>query len=204
VVDGERVIGTHATGTVPAMPFGPPIDDDGLVGVDRIRADRFTEYQREGLGYLHLQTTRPQTVSYALTDSPVALLAWITEKFREWTDPAAELPEDAVDIDHLLTLVTVSWFTRAGASMAHATYEGMQAFRQMAAHGGSGDADPDGRPGPPAGVAVFAADNTIRSVMDPQGRISHWSEFDRGGHFAAMETPGLLVGDVRKFFRRLR
>jgi hypothetical protein len=58
--------------------------------------------------------------------------------------------------------------------------------------------------GPPTGVAVFAADTTIRSLMDPAGQISHWSEYDRGGHFPAMEVPDLLVGDVRAFFRSLR
>jgi hypothetical protein len=60
------------------------------------------------------------------------------------------------------------------------------------------------QPGPPTGGAVFAADTTIRSLMDPTGQIHHWSEYDRGGHFPAMEVPGLLVGDVRAFFRSLR
>jgi hypothetical protein len=60
------------------------------------------------------------------------------------------------------------------------------------------------RSGPPTGVAVFAADTTIRDVMDPAGQIEHWSEFDRGGHFPAMEVPNLLAGDIRAFFRRYR
>ena len=69
---------------------------------------------------------------------------------------------------------------------------------------GRGGAFGGGQPGPPTGVAVFAADTTIRSLMDPAGQISHWSEFDRGGHFPAMEVPDLLVGDLRAFFRGLR
>ena len=85
----------------------------------------------------------------------------------------------------------------------------MQAWREIAAqqakepgadeaaHAGAGPS------GPPTGVAVFAADTTIRSRLDP-GRAMHWSEFDRGGHFPAMEAPDLLVGDVRAFFRSLR
>ncbi len=157
------------------------------------------------MGYLHLQATRPQTLGYALTDSPAGQLAWIAEKFREWTDPAADLPEDAVDRDQLLTNVSIFWFTRAGASSAHATYDGMQAWREMAAQ----DPDPagafgGGQAGPPTGVAVFAADTAIRSLMDPAGQISHWSQYDRGGHFPAMEVPDLLVGDLRAFFRDLR
>jgi len=203
MVDGERMAGGHVTGTAAAMPFGPPIDVEGLPEIDRPRAERFNEFQREGLGYLHLQATRPQTLSYALSDSPVGQLAWIVEKFREWTDPAADLPEDAVDRDLLLTNVSIAWFTGAGASSAHATYEGMQVYRAMAAaaESGAGHEIPSG---PPIGYAVFAADNTIRSLIDPAAQIAHWSEFDRGGHFPAMEVPHLLVDDLRTCFGRLR
>ena len=149
-----------------------------------------------------MQATRPQTLGYSLSDSPVGQLAWIVEKFHEWTDPANELPEEAVDRDQLLTNVSISWFTGAGASSAHATYEGMQAWRQMAAGGGEHG---DGGPAmPPMGVAVFAADTTIRSVMDPEGAIEHWAEYDRGGHFPAMEVPELLSEDLRAFFRERR
>jgi epoxide hydrolase len=206
MVDGERIIGVHLTGTVAAIPFGPPVELDGLSAADKARAERFNEYQADGIGYLHMQSTRPQTLAYALNDSPVGQLAWIVEKFHEWTDPASNLPEDAVDRDQLLTGVSVYWFTGAGASSAHATYDGMQAWREMAARQpeGAGDAHQAGPSGPPMGVAVFAADTSIRSVMDPAGRFEHWSEFDRGGHFPAMEVPDLLAGDIRAFFRAHR
>jgi hypothetical protein len=191
-------------GTGAAMPFGPPLATEGLDDADRARIERFNEYQRDGLGYLHLMATRPQTLAYALCDSPVAHLAWIVEKFHEWTDPAAELPQDAVDLDHLLTLVSLSWFTQAGGSSAHAVYEGMQAFRQMTEHGDGDPAGDDDAGGPPFGVAVFAADTTVRSVMDPEGRFTRWTNHDVGGHFPAMEVPDLLVDELRAFFRPLR
>jgi epoxide hydrolase len=210
LADPGRVAGVHLTGTTAGLPFGPPIELEGLAGADRARAERFNAYQADQLGYLHLQATRPQTLAYGLHDSPVAQLAWITEKFHDWTDPAAALPTDAVDRDQLLTAVSVSWFTGAGASSAHATYEGMRAWREIAdrqaAEPGADDEEErleDERPGPPTGVAVFAADTTIRSLLDPD-RIMHWSEFDRGGHFPAMETPDLLVDDLRSFFHPLR
>jgi pimeloyl-ACP methyl ester carboxylesterase len=209
MVDPGRVAGVHLTGTSAGMPFGPPIDLDGLPPQDRARAERFNAAQFDDLGYLHLQATRPQTLAYALHDSPAGQLAWIAEKFQAWTDPAAELPTDAVDRDQLLTNVSIYWFTGAGASSAHATYEGMQAWRQIAAQqaqasGGHDAASSEAGPsGPPTGVAVFAADTTIRSLLDP-GQAMHWSEFDRGGHFPAMEVPDLLVGDLRGFFRSLR
>ena len=200
MVAPDRVIGVHLTGTTATMPFGPPLSLDGLTGLDRDRAERFNRYQAEDLGYLHLQSTRPQTLAYALTDSPVAQLAWIAEKFYQWTDPAAKLPEDAVDRDQLLTNVSLFWFTQSGASSAHATYEGMQAWRQLASQEHEAPAG-DAPPGPPMGVAVFAADTTIRSIMDPAGSFAHWAEYDRGGHFPAMEVPDLLAADLGAFFR---
>jgi pimeloyl-ACP methyl ester carboxylesterase len=208
MIDAERVAGVHLTGTTAAMPFGPPVDLEGLSEADRSRGERFNTYQADGLGYLHLQATRPQTLAYALNDSPAGQLAWIVEKFHEWTDPATDLPDDAVDRDQLLTNVSIFWFTGAGASSAHATYEGMQAWREMAAQqaegaGADDEAHAGVQSGPPTGVAVFAADTTIRSLLDP-GDTMHWSEFDRGGHFPAMEAPDLLIGDVRSFFGRLR
>jgi len=205
MVDAQRVVGTHLTGTAAGMPFGPPVELDGLSEADRARAERFNAFQTEGLGYLHMQATRPQTLAYSLTDSPVGQLAWIVEKFREWTDPAADLPEDAVDRDQLLTGVSIFWFTGAGASSAHATYEGMRAYREMVERQSSGaTASESEHSGPPMGVAVFAADTTIRSLLDPTGAIEHWSEFDRGGHFPAMEVPDLLAADIRTFFRKHR
>ncbi len=197
-----RVAGMHLAGTVAAMPLGPPLELDGLEGADRERAERFNDYRDNGLGYFHMQATRPQTLAYSLNDSPVGQLAWIAEKFHEWTDPANELPEDAVGRDELLTNVSIAWFTGAGASSAHATYEGIQAWRQMMAAGGGHDGG--AMELPPRGVAVFAADTTIRSVMDPAGAIEHWSEYDRGGHFPAMEAPELLTDDLRAFFRERR
>jgi epoxide hydrolase len=205
MIDAQRVVGIHLTGTVAAMPFGPSIKLEGLCEADRARGERFNKVQVDGIGYLHLQATRPQTLAYALTDSPIGQLAWIVEKFKEWTDPSSNLPDDAVDRDQLLTTVSIFWFTGAGASSAHATYEGMQVYRQMAAQQSQrSDAQQAEQSVPPTGVAVFAADTTIRSVFDPGNTIKHWSEYDRGGHFPAMEVPDLLIGDVRAFFRRLR
>jgi epoxide hydrolase len=75
----------------------------------------------------------------------------------------------------------------------------------MAAQQSEGSGTHEGEPsGPPTGVAVFAADTTIRSVFDPGNTIKHWSECGRGGHFPAMEVPDLLIGDIRGFFRTLR
>ena len=105
----------------------------------------------------------------------------------------------------MLTNVSIYWFTGAGASSAHATYDGMQVYRQLAASWADGDGGGHEMPaGPPTGYAVFAGDDTIRSLVDPGGAVTHWSRYDRGGHFPAMEVPDVLAGDVRAFFRPLR
>jgi pimeloyl-ACP methyl ester carboxylesterase len=194
--DPDRVVGVHVTSDPPtAVSFasfsGDPAAAPGLSEAERERVERMKQASAEDMGYLQIQTTRPQTLAYALTDSPVGQLAWIAEKFRAWTDPTAELPEDAVDRDQLLTNVSVYWFTRSGASAAQILYESMHAQEW-------------GEEGPaPTGFAVFGLDSVTRRLMDPEGKIEHWSEFDRGGHFPAMEQPDLLVGDIRAFFREL-
>jgi pimeloyl-ACP methyl ester carboxylesterase len=191
-----RVLGVHLTGTSAGSPFDPPIDPDTVDPADRARAERFNDFLDNGTGYLAIQQTRPQTLGYALNDSPVGQLAWIAEKFHEWTG-------EEVDRDQLLTTVSLYWFTGSGASTAHSIYDGMRAWKAFAAHQ-SGAAAPPTPGGPPVGVAVFAADTTIRSRMDPAGSIGHWREYDRGGHFPAMEVPDLLAADLREFCGTLR
>lgn len=217
-----RVIATHVNGPSP-FPLGAAIPVDGLTGADRERADRFNRFREDGAGYLHIQATRPQTIAYGLNDSPVAQLAWIVEKFKEWTDPEAMLPEDAVDIDRLLTTVSLYWFTEGGWSSAHALYEGMQVYRRFAAmaaadnsasdagasdEGASdeGAHDPgasggwEAPPMPPAAASIFAADFSVRSVVDPASAFESWTEHGIAGHFPAMEAPETLVADLRRFF----
>jgi pimeloyl-ACP methyl ester carboxylesterase len=196
-IDRERVVGVHVTSDPPtAVSFagfsGDPAAAPGLSEADKERVEQMKQTSADGMGYLQIQSTRPQTLAYALTDSPVGQLAWIVEKFKEWTDPAAELPEEALDLDQLLTNISLYWLTRTGASAAHILYESMHAQEW-------------GEDGPaPTGFAVFGADPIARRLMDPEHKIEHWSEFGRGGHFPAMEAPDLLVGDVRTFFRRFR
>jgi len=194
----DHVVGTHTTADARGVALAGqyfPLPDD-LAEADRVGVEEQQRLWADAKGYLDIQSTRPQTLAYALTDSPVGQLAWIVEKFKEWTDATAELPENAVDRDQLLTNISVYWFTRSGASAARFIYEG--------AHTG-----PDWTSAPttapaPQGLAQFGGDDLLRRVMDPDHKIEHWSEFDRGGHFPAMEVPDLLVGDVRAFFRRLR
>lgn len=157
---------------------------------------RGQEWNREEAGYAVLQSTRPQTLAYALTDSPVGQLAWIAEKFRQWTD-SRDRPEDAVDRDLMLTNVMLYWLTGTAGSSARIYYE-----RAHAAYWGT----PPEPSTAPTALAVFPEENfvALRHVAERTDTIVRWTEFDRGGHFAAMEEPDLLVADIRAFFRQLR
>ncbi|MGW6195971.1 epoxide hydrolase family protein [Kribbella sp. NPDC055110] len=189
-VDPAHVVGVHINGGL-AYPALEPGDRERLNEVERERLAAAERLRAVGTGYADLQGTRPQTISFALSDSPVGQLAWILEKFWEWTDPEHDLPEDAVDLDHLLTDVSIYWFTNTSATSANLYYESRQPVDDVT-------------PGVPTGVAVFPTDPAIRRVLERQHHIIHWSEFPHGGHFAALETPALLTNDIQTFFRPLR
>ena len=196
VSDAQHVVGCHLNMYGTRAPTEPDVVAS-LTDDERDRIDRAARFQQDGWGYGQIQGTRPLTLSYGLTDSPVAQLAWIAEKFKEWTD-SNEFPEDAVDRDRLLTNISIYWFTKTGGSSARLYYE---TFHMQ----------PGSRPradtsSAPIGVAVFPREiaPAIERFANPSDPIVQWSEFDRGGHFAAMEEPDLFVQDVRAFFRRFR
>jgi pimeloyl-ACP methyl ester carboxylesterase len=186
----------HLVGVHLNMLFTPVIPDDvpDLTEEDKARLDRLRSFRVTGSGYAAIQSTRPQTLAYGLTDSPAGQLAWIVEKFGEWTDNG--LPHEAVDRDQLLTNVMLYWLTGTAGSSARLYFE-------TARTRGSG---PPETSDAPTGIAVFPREIAmpVRRLAERSNNIVHWSELDRGGHFAAMEAPDLLVRDVREFFRKLR
>lgn len=198
-IDPEHVVGVHVN-MLMTFPSGDPAEFEGLDERDRARLGKLARFDAELSGYMKLQQTRPQTLAYGLTDSPVGQLAWIVEKFLDWTG-ATDLPEDAVDRDRLLTNVTVYWLTATAGSSAQFYYEGAAGVRAAA----SGAVPPPVTV--PVGVAVFPDDIfvPIRRFADRDlPNIAHWTEFEHGGHFAALEQPAALTGDIRAFARTLR
>jgi pimeloyl-ACP methyl ester carboxylesterase len=190
--DAERVVGIHVNAaTAGFIPWGPVGDEvmASLTDVEKARLERKDRFLSDGNAYFNLHATRPQTLAYALTDSPIGQLAWIVEKFKEWSFPADAPPEDSgLPRDRMLDAVTTTWLTRTAGSSAQLYYENM--------HSGAWPA-----PSPvPVGVAAFAEDIAIRRFGEQSNTIVHWSDFDRGGHFAAIEAPDLLVADIRAFF----
>ncbi|MGQ0577236.1 MAG: epoxide hydrolase family protein [Pseudonocardia sp.] len=185
----QRLLGIHLT-----MPLAAPepgdADERGAHAVAALAAR--DHYERSGSGYAREQATKPQTLGYGLTDSPAGQAAWILEKYREWTD-CAQHPEEAVARDALLDAVTIYWVTASAASSARLYWE---SFRR---HG----------PEPvrvPTAVAAFPAE-IIKSTPEWAARrydLRRWTDMPRGGHFAALEQPELLVEDLRAWFRELR
>lgn len=193
VLNPEHVIGLHLN-TLAAPPSGDPKEIEVLTEKEKTYLDAAQRFRQQGSAYFMIQSTRPQTLAYALTDSPTGLLAWIGEKFHEWSDRSSG--DGAIEPAQLLTNVSVYWFTGTANSSARLYFE----FARSGSSWGRVETSTV-----PTGVAVFPREIAppIRSFAERSNNIVHWTEFDRGGHFAAMEQPDLLVADVRAFFRGL-
>ncbi|MGH3374011.1 MAG: epoxide hydrolase family protein [Actinoallomurus sp.] len=183
----SRVVGVHANAFV-ARPSGDPAELEGLTAAEQGRLAGLTRWQDERSGYAQIQSTRPQTLAYALADSPAGQLGWYVEWFDDYGENVGSIDRDAI-----LTNVTVYWLTGTAGSAA-------RLYREAASSWGA----PASRSTVPLGVAVFPGDSTVRRFAERDHEVVHWSEFDRGGHFASLQAPDLLVGDVRAFFHGLR
>ncbi|MFD9498864.1 epoxide hydrolase family protein [Streptomyces sp. NPDC060035] len=189
-----HVVGIHVNGLV-TFPSDDPADFAGLTEGEQTRLERLQQFRDDKMGFNAIQSTRPETVAYGLHDSPVGQLAWIVEKFKEWTDTAKELPEDAVDRDRLLTNVSLYWFTGTAGSSAHLYYE--------TAHDPGAWAPKERGTVPTAVVVALPSDVAIRRYAERDHHVVRWTEFERGGNFLSLEQPELLVEDVREFFAGL-
>ncbi|MBX9246843.1 epoxide hydrolase [Actinotalea ferrariae] len=190
----DAVVGVHVNGSI-GMPLHGPDEAERatLTPLEQDRLARVESFMREEFGYIAIQSTRPQALAAGLVDSPVGQLAWIVDKFREWTYPRTALPDDVVGRDRLLTNVMIYWLTGTAGSAAYVGYAQENAWGTPAAVSGV-----------PTGAIMFADDVGIRRYAEREHRITRWVDVDHGGHFAALEEPELLVADVREFFRTLR
>lgn len=185
----ERVVGLHLN-----MVSGTARVPDAVVTeAEQASMDAGKQWRRTGVGYQEIQGTRPQSLGYALTDSPAGLAAWIVEKFREWSH--GELAE-AFTFDRLLDNITAYWLTGTAASSLRIYWEMRQAGRQ---------ALPGRRVTVPTAVAQFPGEMSYppRSWTEAAYNLVRWTTPPRGGHFAAMEAPAAFVDDVRSFFLEL-
>lgn len=175
----DHVVGVH----VNYLPTRPDPDVTlELSATDEARLAKTKNLLLNRPPYQSLLATEPQTIGYALTDSPVGQLAWIAQRFAQWTDPAAP-----IDDERILTDVSLYWLTATAASSARLHHDAPRRIEPCPV---------------PVGVAVLPHDITqsVRPLAERRYQIVHWSELPHGGHFAAMEVPDLLAEDVRAFF----
>lgn len=190
----DRVIGVHVNGT---LGFVADVDEEtaaSLTDLEQDRLRRIGEFLQDEFGYIAIQSTRPGLVGELLSDSPVAQLAWMIDKFRAWTHPLEAAPEDVVGLEFLLANASLYWFTATAGSAAFVGYAQQSEWSATPKDSGV-----------PTAVMCFAHDIGIRRFIEEAHTIVRWTDVtDRGGHFAALEEPGLLVNDVREFVRGLR
>jgi pimeloyl-ACP methyl ester carboxylesterase len=200
----EGLLGIHVNmpGTVPRdvlrhlRNFDPSPDE--LSEREKIAYDRLLHFYRDGFGYAAMMNQSPQTIGYALADSPVGMAAYYYDKFAEWTDSGGE-PEKVLTADEMLDAISLYWLTNTGTSSSRSYWEGAQA--------GGGPFNAFDIPTLPAAVTVFPAEiyRAPRSWGEKAfGNLIYWNEVDQGGHFAAWEQPRLFSEEVRAGFRSLR
>jgi pimeloyl-ACP methyl ester carboxylesterase len=195
--DPDHVVGIHLNPPIAApdpATFGDLTDNErsALAALEHAR-----EWES---GYSEEQSTKPQTLGYALVDSPVGLCAWIVEKFRSWTDCDGHL-DNVLTRDEILDDVTLYWLTATGASSARLYWESIKQVSEWFTQSNTDTV------AVPTGCSIFP-----KEVLRPSRRwaarrytdIRHWHELDKGGHFAAFEQPEVFVDEVRAFFRELR
>ena len=191
-----RCVGIHVN-----MPGGRPRKaSENPTEREKAALARIQRQQQRGGGYGSQQSTRPQTLGYALADSPMGQAAWILEKFFEWTDCDGQ-PENAISRDELLDNVMFYWLTDSGTSAARIYWEN----HQSALAGGYDEHAVEIRV--PTGCSIFPKEitPTPRSWAEERyPNIVYWNELEKGGHFAAFEQPEVFVDELRKCFRLMR
>jgi len=189
----ELLVGIHLTdiGILRDL-LAPSGRTDLSEGELRYRSGAAEWIAREG-AYMSLQSTKPQTLDYGLSDSPSGLAGWIVEKFRAWSDCGGD-PDRSFTKDELLTNIMIYWVTGTIGSSTRMYFENSRTL------------PPIGHINVPTGIALFPADilPPPKESAERRMQISRWTSLPRGGHFAAMEEPELLVDDIRAFFRPLR
>lgn len=195
----DHVLGVHESmgGFLGIDYAGIPAEDYGPEEADW--ENRVLRRLRATTSHMAVHTTDPQTLAFALEDSPVGLAAWIVERRRAWSDCGGDV-ESRFSKDELLTTVSIYWHTRTIGSSMRFYWESMGPAAWTPVH----DCAPNVPV--PSGFAIFPEDNILvpRRTAERYANVQHWNVMPRGGHFSAAEEPDLLVEDMRTFFRGLR
>ncbi|NEB75383.1 epoxide hydrolase 1 [Streptomyces sp. SID14478] len=180
-----HVLGIHTT--YAEVPAGLPTE--GLTATERRWTQETRDFWLHHRAYAQQQATRPQTIGYSLVDSPVGLLAWILDKFAEWSD-TEDSPFERIPRDRILDDITLYWLTRSGASAARIYYESRDAF------------DPELRVDVPSAITMYPGDIEARTprawAQERYRQIVRWGSPETGGHFPSLEVPEYFVKDVQE------
>lgn len=189
----ELLIGIHLTDIGIIRNLMVAQDKEGLSEEEIQYMNNTPKWIADEGAYMSIQSTKPLTLAYGLSDSPVGVAAWIIEKFRAWSDCKGDLGQSFTE-DELLTNIMIYWVTNTIGSAAHMYYENTHSLPSL------------GRIEVPTGMALFPAD----VLLPPKEWVAHnlnltrWTPMSRGGHFTAMEEPELLADDIRAFYRPFR
>ncbi|WP_237113340.1 epoxide hydrolase family protein [Pseudohongiella spirulinae] len=191
----DRVIGLHSNFVLAS----PPADPEVLAQTparDLTRREARQAFMNNESAYQQIQGTKPQTLGVGLNDSPAGLAAWILEKFHGWSDLPTGHPEDKFSKDELLTNISLYWFTQTITSSARIYYENRSTPLR----------EPLGFVSVPTAGAIFPKEIYLTPKLwaEQSYNIVRWTEMPRGGHFAALEEPELLLADIRAFFKQIQ
>ncbi|MDQ0642058.1 epoxide hydrolase family protein [Microbacterium murale] len=181
----EHVVGIHTT-----FALAPPgMTTDSLTTIEREWVEETRDFWLHHRAYAKQQATRPQTIGYSLVDSPVGLLAWLLDKFAEWSDTEGS-PFETISRDRILDDVTLYWLTRTGASAARIYYESPHSL------------DPDLRVDVPSAITMYPGDIESRTprawTQERYRQIVRWNVPEAGGHFPSLEVPDYFVKDLQE------
>jgi microsomal epoxide hydrolase len=192
LLDADHLCGLHLN----MVPVGPPQGETDFTPEELAALSDMAHFQKEETGYQAIQGTKPQSLGYALNDSPSGLAAWIVEKYRTWTDCDGDV-ETRLSRDEILTNIMIYWATGSITSSMRLYCESRRAGRFGPA---------DGRVEVPTGCAIFPKEiiRPSRRWAERRYNVTHWSEMPQGGHFPTFEEPEAFVDDVRAFFRSVR
>ncbi|MBI2765700.1 MAG: epoxide hydrolase [Chloroflexi bacterium] len=184
---GAHIIGCHLNFVVAPPPPTVPPEEQWAV-------DLRNKFQADETGYSNVHATKPMSLAIAQSDSPAGIAAWIVEKFRTWSDCGGDI-ESVYTKDQLITNIMFYWAPNSSAGSSRMYYESRRdnTFAGL-------------RVDVPVAVADFPKEiyRAPRTWVEGHYNVQRWTEFPKGGHFAALEQPEALLGDIRAFFRALR
>jgi pimeloyl-ACP methyl ester carboxylesterase len=190
----DRVVGVHVNGALGMLDPNDKKATADLTELEQDRMWRIGEFMQREFGYIAIQSTRPGLIGTMLADSPIGQLAWILDKLAAWSHPVEARADDVLGIEFVLANASLYWLTATAGSAALVGYAQDAGWGSVAENSGV-----------PTAAIQFAHDIGIRRAAEVSNTIVRWTDVpDRGGHFAALEEPELLIEDLREFLRPLR